>query len=117
VKRPEQEIQKSLFAHVAARGERDAFIFAVPNGGFRRRVEAAILKGCGVVRGVPDIVAVRGGHLYGLELKAPGGRLSPAQRDAHAALAAAGATVAVAVGLDQALDVMEGWGLLKGSCQ
>jgi hypothetical protein len=39
------------------------------------------------------------------------------QRDAHAALVAAGATVAVAYGLDDALARLEAWGLVRGSCQ
>ena len=64
--------------------------------------------------GVPDLVAVKAGHTYALELKAPGGRLSPVQQEVHAALAAAGATVAVATGLDEALATLESWGLLRG---
>jgi hypothetical protein len=49
------------------------------------------------------------------ELKAPGGRLTAVQRDAHVALAAAGATVAVAGSLDAALAQLEAWALLRGS--
>jgi hypothetical protein len=52
-----------------------------------------------------------------LELKAAGGRLSPPQREAHAAMRAAGATVAVAVGLDNALRQLERWKLLRGEMQ
>jgi len=36
--------------------------------------------------------------------------------DRAAALAAAGAEVAVAYGLDDALARLEAWGLLRGSC-
>jgi hypothetical protein len=63
---------------------------------------------------VPDIIAIRAGHTYGLELKADGGRPSPKQIEAMAAMEAAGATVALAVGLDAALSQLETWGLLKG---
>jgi hypothetical protein len=115
--RPEQEIQKALFQHLAVRAASTVFAFHPANGGWRSRVEGAILKGMGVKAGVPDFIAIKGGQCYALELKAPDGRLTPAQRDAHAALAAAGATVATAYGLDDALARLEAWGLLRGSCQ
>ena len=101
--RPEQQIQRAVFEHLAIRAASTVFAFHPANGGWRSRVEAAILKGMGVRAGVPDIIAIKGGQCYALELKAPDGRLTPVQRDAHAALAAAGATVAVAYGLDEAL--------------
>jgi hypothetical protein len=41
----------------------------------------------------------------------------PEQQIQRAALVAAGATVAVAYGLDDALAQLEGWGLVRGSCQ
>jgi hypothetical protein len=115
--RPEQQIQRAVFHHLAVRAASAVFAFHPANGGWRSPVEGAILKGMGVRAGVPDIVAVKNGQCYALELKAPDGRLTPAQRDAHAALAAAGATVAVAYGLDDALARLEAWGLVRGSCQ
>jgi hypothetical protein len=107
----------SSIEHLAIRGAPAVFAFHPANGGWRSRVEAAILKGMGVRAGVPDIIAIKGGRCYALELKAAGGRLTPVQRDAHAALVAAGAAVAVAYGLDDALAQLEAWGLLRGSCQ
>jgi hypothetical protein len=59
------------------------FAFHVPNGGARRPIEAAILKGLGVVPGVPDVIAIKGGHVFALEIKVIGGRLCPAQRATH----------------------------------
>ena len=115
--RPEQQIQRAVFQHLAVRAASAVFAFHPANGGWRSPVEGAILKGMGVRAGVPDIIAVKNGRCYALELKAPDGRLTPAQRDAHAALAAAGATVAVAYGLDDALARLEAWGLVRGSCQ
>jgi hypothetical protein len=99
---PEQQIQRAVFEHLAIRAASTVFAFHPANGGWRSRVEGAILKGMGVKAGVPDIIAIKGGQCYALELKAPDGRLTPVQRDAHAALVAAGATVAVAYGLDDA---------------
>jgi hypothetical protein len=112
-KRPEQRVQRAVFEHLAVRGAPATFAFHPANGGRRSLVEAAILKGMGVRAGVPDIIAISGGRCYALELKAPGGHLTPVQRDAHAALAAAGAEVAVATGIDAALAVLEGWNLLR----
>ena len=114
---PEQQIQRAVFEHLAMRAASTVFAFHPANGGWRSRVEAAILKGMGVRAGVPDIIAIKGGQCYALELKASDGRLTPVQRDAHAALVAAGATVGVAYGLDDALARLEAWGLLRGSCQ
>ena len=79
-----------------------------------RRVEASIMKGLGVRAGVPYIIAIKDGRAFGLELKALGGRLSAVQREAHAALTAAGATVSTAGSLDDALGLLELWGLLRG---
>jgi hypothetical protein len=65
--------------------------------------------------GVPDVIAIKAGRTYALELKAPGGQITATQRAAHAALRAAGAAVAVADGLDAAIERLERWELLRGS--
>ena len=67
--RPEQAIQRALFQHLAARRCPGTFAFHAPNGGARSPVEAAILKGIGVVAGLPDVVAVREGRMFALELR------------------------------------------------
>ena len=95
---PEAQIQRSIFQHLRVRGTPGMFAFHVPNGGYRRPVEAAILKGLGVVAGVPDIIIVHEGRCYGLELKAKGGRATPKQLEAIAAMEAAGAFTAIAEG-------------------
>jgi len=111
---PEAQIQRCVFQHLEVRGTRDVFAFHVPNGGWRSPAEAAILKGLGVRAGVPDVIVIKAGQAYALELKAPGGRLTSVQADTHAALRAAGATVAVAYGLDEALAWLEAWAVLCG---
>jgi hypothetical protein len=113
-RRPEDDIQRAVFQHLRARGAPGVFAFAVPNGGYRRAVEAAILKGMGVVAGVPDVIAIHEGRVYALELKAEGGRATPKQQEAIAAMEAAGAFTAIAEGLGRALAVLEAWGLLRG---
>jgi hypothetical protein len=103
-----------VFQHLRARGTSSVFAFHVPNGGYRRSVEAAIMKGLGVVPGVPDIIAIRDGRVFALELKCEGGRTTDKQLKTIAALREAGAFTAVAEGLDAALRTLEAWGLLKG---
>ena len=116
-RRPEQEIQKALAGQLRLRACKDVFWFACENGGYRTAVESAIFKACGIKRGVPDVIVIREGRTYGLELKAPGGRLSDAQRLAHEEMRSAGAEVAVAIGIDRALEQLERWQLLRGAAQ
>jgi hypothetical protein len=116
-RRPEQQIQKALVEHLRLRAQRDVFWFACENGGYRTAIEAVVLKSCGIKPGVPDLILIRGGRCHGLELKALGGKLSRAQRIAHEEMRAAGAEVAVATGIDEALASLEDWGLLKGRAQ
>src|SRR5690348_9732237 len=104
--RPEDQIQRAVFQHFKARGAPGVFAFHVPNGGKRKPIEAAILKGLGVKAGVPDVIAVKSGHAYGLELKADDGRPTARQIETLQAMQAAGATVAVAAGLDAALRML-----------
>jgi predicted RecB family endonuclease len=80
-----------------------------------RASRRTILKGLGVRSGVPDVIAIKAGQTYALELKAPGGQVTAAQRAAHVALRAAGASVAVAYGVDAAIEQLERWELVRGS--
>jgi hypothetical protein len=112
--RPEQAIQRAVFAHIRARGAPNLFAFHPANGGWRSKPEGAILKSMGVVAGTPDLFAVHQGRCYAMELKAEGGRATGAQLATIAALERAGAYTCIAEGLDRALAVLEQWGLLRG---
>jgi ABC-type Fe3+ transport system substrate-binding protein len=113
-RRPEQEIQKALADHLRARAAAGTYWFHPANGGARTAIEGAILKACGVRAGTPDLILIKDGRTYGLELKANGGRLSPSQQSAHQEMKAAGAEVAVATGIDEAIKQLEAWQLLRG---
>jgi hypothetical protein len=89
------------------------YAFHVPNGGARSPIEAKILKSCGVRAGVPDVIAIHRGQVYAVELKTTEGRATDAQWQAIEDLRAAGAHAEVCYGLDRALAVLEGWGLLR----
>ena len=112
--RPEQQLQRSVLAHLGRRGMPGLWWCHVPNGGYRGAIEAAIFKSLGVIAGVPDLLLIFSGKTYGLELKAAkGGRLSPAQIRTQEQMRQAGAIVATVTGIDEALQQLESWGLLK----
>ena len=117
MKRPEQRIQKALANHLRARAAAGTYWFHPANGGARTAIEGAVLKACGVRAGTPDLILIKDGRTYGLELKADKGRVSPAQTKAHEEMRAAGVTVAVATGIDDALAQLEAWQLLRGQTQ
>ncbi len=59
-------------------------LFAVPNGGARSAITAAILKGEGVVAGVADLILFlprQGRHALCIEMKTAKGRQSPEQKE------------------------------------
>jgi hypothetical protein len=97
-----------------ARAAPGVFAFHPANGGYRKPVEAAIMKGLGVVAGVPDVIVIHAGRCYALEIKAPGGRATPKQLAAIAAMEAAGAYTCIAENLDRTLEVLERWRILRG---
>lgn len=67
--------------------------FAVPNGGYRRPVEAMQLKASGTVNGIPDCILLWDGSTYGFEFKFGDGRLSKDQIAVHKAWTIAGIPV------------------------
>ena len=52
------------------------------------------IQSLGVVAGIPDVILIHGGRVFGLELKAESGRLSPIQIATQERMRAAGAIVA-----------------------
>lgn len=58
-------------------------LFAVPNGGARRKIEGAIMKAEGTTRGVSDLLLLfPSRHYHGLciEMKSPKGKQQPSQK-------------------------------------
>jgi hypothetical protein len=88
--------------------------FAVPNGGKRRHVEAATMKGLGVRAGVADLIFIHSGQPFALELKADSGRPTDEQIAFVSDFNAAGGQAAIVRGLDPALHILEAWGILRG---
>lgn len=110
----EDAIQRSIFQHLRTRGAPDVFAFHPANGGYRRPIEASILKGLGVKSGVPDLIIIKSGKTFALELKTSAGKLSDNQITAIGALTQAGAEVGVTYGLEAAIGWLEERGILRG---
>lgn len=109
----EEAIQRAV-VDLLGRAARPGVVFThMPSGEARHKAVAGKLKGLGVKPGWPDLLIVAGGQLYGLELKTIAGRVSHAQKAAHAELTAAGAIVAVAYGIDEAMRQLKAWGLVR----
>ena len=81
--RPEQALHRAAAQFLDVALPDDAVWFHPPNGGARTKAEAGIFRALGVKAGVPDLVIVYRGRLIAIELKAPRGRLTAAQRAMH----------------------------------
>jgi hypothetical protein len=83
-----------------------------PNGGTRSNAfEGKRLKDIGVRAGIPDLLFLAKGKLYGMEWKKPGGVLSPAQREMHPRLLSAGMVAVITV---ESLQAARAWSFLHG---
>lgn len=96
-----------------------AFLFAIPNGGSRHKIEAKRLKLEGVRAGVPDLMlAVPRDGKSGLFIemkraKKSLSKVSDAQKDWHKRLTFAGYAVAVCYGADEAIKTIKAYLNLK----
>ena len=86
-------------------------IFHVPNGGQRSRTEAAILKGLGVLAGIPDLILLWPGHVAGLEMKAPKGKPTPEQEAIGERMIQMGHLWGVARSPEEAIALFAQWGV------
>ena len=112
-RQPEAQLQRAVLEHLRWRGVPGLFVFHYPAGGWRSPVGGAIFRGLGVVAGIPDLLILYQGRLYALELKIARGRLTTAQAETQHRMRVAGAIAATAIGIDEALECLEAWGLLR----
>lgn len=109
--RPEQAIQRScvdFLRQCAPEGLGYTAINPVPA---KSKAVAGISKAMGLIPGIPDILLVWKGRAIFVEVKADGGRLSPAQRDCQAGLMLAGALVHTVKSLDEFIDFLGAAGI------
>ena len=79
---PESQIQQACVKLFRAK-YKDYILFSVPNGGRRSRIEAAIMRGEGVLPGVADLfLAHASGDFHGLfiEIKSEKGKQTAYQK-------------------------------------
>ena len=106
--KPEQALQRAILT-LLWRQYPAGFVFHVPNGGKRGRIEAYNLKLNGVKAGVPDLCVIRpGGRVGWIEVKAGTG-VSEAQEKLHAEWRLKGHEVHVVESLDALGVIIEQW--------
>jgi hypothetical protein len=109
----ELQIHTTVVEHLQLRGKRDVLWLHPANGEWRNKITGAKLRRMGLLAGASDLLLWHDGKSFALELKAPGGRLTEAQKLFFARFADAGGHTAVGEGVDGALASLAGWGLLR----
>ena len=100
---PTEHEEQRLFVQWFRRSYPGVRIFAIPNGGYRGKTQAAKLKAEGVSSGVPDLF-VPAWALW-IEMKRQkGGSVSLEQKDWHKYLISIGHKVLIAKGFDDAVE-------------
>ena len=110
---PERDLHVALVKQLAIRCKPEVLWFHCPNGGSRDVVEAVNLKRMGTLPGVPDLLFIHNNSIFSVELKAKGGRLSPAQQVFQDRFMRAGGYPWVADDLDSALMFLSYSDLLR----
>lgn len=105
---PERAFQRKLVTDLAKLLPHDCLMTAFPAGGGGLR-RGRILKGMGLVAGMPDLLFIYRGQVFGMELKAARGRLEPSQIETHERLAVSGVEVRVVKTTDEAIQCLKDW--------
>ena len=115
----EADIQIQLVDYLRLVAPQRGFLFfAVPNEGMgEARTGAGLgrmarLKRMGLRSGVADLVFVKDGQAYFLEMKGPGGRWSDKQQDFARDAAHVGAKYGIAWSFEQALKILKLWAII-----
>ncbi len=125
MKRPEQELQKTIVQGLRLGLPHGWMVCHLPNGGKRTNVEGAIFKAMGVVPGMPDLMIMGVRHFEDgkaleypepvccfMEVKsASTGRLTEAQVSVHDRLTDLGFKVAVVRSWGDVVDRCKDWQL------
>lgn len=114
----EHKIQVALMDYLALALRPELEARAVPNGEKRHIAVANRLKAEGVRRGTPDIfICLPDGKIAWLEMKKPGGSLSPEQKAFRTKVTALGHPYGVAKSIDEALEFLTSIDALKPAYQ
>ena len=111
---PEQKLQEKLRKFLASRLKPEIVWMASANGGYRDPHTAISLKSMGVLPGAPDLCfCLDNGRTGWIELKAPGGKLSPQQKGVAARLIRLNHFWGCAHSIKEAVDIMKPWNVFK----
>lgn len=103
----ETPVQRAIIKGLHAALPPRSLVFHIPNGGARNQIAGAKLKGAGTLAGIPDLCCILpGGTVFFVEVKAPGGSLSPHQRELIPLIRELGILVVVASDLATVLDAL-----------
>lgn len=109
----EESIHRAVVQYLDRAAKPDVVWTHIPAGEARAAGLGGKLKGLGTKAGWPDLIFLRDGRFYGLELKTERGRVSPAQHAVQTRLMMAGGEVEVAYGLDEAIEQLKAWGITR----
>ena len=114
MKREEDALQRQQVQYLRILEAQGRLIFfAVPNGGKRSKIEAAIMKGLGVRAGVPDLVILHDQKCSFIENKSAKGRLSPSQMQFIDYCARHGYYFHLCRNFQQFLNTLYDWGIIS----
>jgi hypothetical protein len=118
----EEQIQRSLVEHLRWRARPGIIYFHAANGGWRFKRTAGNLKAMGVRPGVADLIVWWSDvpsvtRVLCLELKRPGGKQSPEQKQFQADCGRVYADYEIADNIDDAIKILERYGVLRGQPQ
>ena len=110
----EHKLQVMVVDYLAIAGKPNVFAVAIPNAGRRSLRMGGRMKREGLVAGAADLlVALPGGHVGWLEMKAVKGRQSVEQKGFQARCLRLNHPYAVAHTFDEAEKVLRLWGALR----
>lgn len=113
MKHIESQIQQSCFKWFRLQFPNLAMLmFAVPNGGSRRRIEAAIMKSEGVTAGVADVLFLYPNSEYHglcIEFKTNTGRQQKSQKCFQQAVEAQGYQYAIVRSIDDFIELVKNY--------
>jgi len=110
---PEHELQVRLVKDLRRLVMPGILWFSVPNGDVRTVQAGARLKAEGLRAGIPDLIFIRFGRVYGLELKALKGKQSPSQAIIEMEWLNAGGIYELATGYTEAINVLTKWEMIR----
>jgi hypothetical protein len=110
---PEGRLQRAIVQHLLLAGVPGMVYFSVPNEGKRSPMLAGDLKAKGLRPGVSDLVILKDGMAYCLEVKAKGEKQSDKQIMFQADCIGAGVPYACVDNIDAAICTLRNWGVIR----